>query len=175
MASAIVVTADSTELTVGEATRVSATVTDADSDPVAGALVLFSTDSREKVTDADGSASVEFTATEAGTFSVTATVVEVRGGLNDTVDTALSGSVTITVSAPAPTEPVTLSASFTVWTGPSTMAAQAFAGVDVTIWRWSGTAWELYASALPEALRVNYALEPMDILFNAGETVTVEA
>ena len=122
-----------------------------------------------------------FTATEDGTFSVTATVVEVRGGLDDTVDTALSGSVTITVGEPAPEtvtpEPVTvtLSASFTVWTGPSTTAAQAFAGVDVTIWRWSGTAWELYASALPEALRVNYALEPMDILFNAGETVTVEA
>ena len=164
-----------------KSTRVSATVTDADGAAVAGALVRFSIDSREKVTDADGSASVEFMATEAGTFSVTATVVEVRGGLDDTVDTALSGVVTITVSEPAPepvtTEPetVTVYASFTVWTGPSTMAAQAFAGVDVTIWRWSGTAWELYASALPEALRVNYALEPMDVLFNAGETVTVDA
>ena len=70
---------------------------------------------------------------------------------------------------------LTLSASFTVWTGPSTTAAQAFAGVDVTIWRWSGTAWELYAGALPEALRVNYALEPMNVLYNAGAAVTVEA
>ena len=174
VASKIVVSADSTELTVGESTRVSATATDANGAAVAGALVRFSGSSREKVTDADGSASAEFMATEAGTFSVTATVVEVRGGLDDTVDTAVSGSVTITVSEPAPA-PGTVDASFTVWTGPSTMAAQAFAGVDVTIWRWSGTAWELYASALPEALRVNYALEPMDVLFNAGETVTIEA
>ena len=88
VASAIVVTADSTELTVGGSTRVSATVTDADGAAVAGALVRFSIDSREKVTDADGSVSAEFMATEAGTFSVTATVVQVRGGLDETVDTA---------------------------------------------------------------------------------------
>ena len=176
VASAIVVTADSTELTVGGSTRVSATVTDADDAAVAGALVRFSIDSREKVTDADGSVSAEFMATEAGTFSVTATVVEVRGGLDDTVDTAVSGSVTITVSEPAPEpETVTVNAGFTGWGGSSTTAAQAFAGVDVTIWRWSGTAWELYASALPESLRVNYALEPLDGLFNAGAAVTVEA
>ena len=180
VASAIVVTADSTELTVGGSTRVSATVTDADGAAVAGALVRFSIDSREKVTNADGSASAEFMATEAGTFSVMATVVVVRGGLDDTVDTAVSGSVTITVSEPAPapepeTETVTVNAGFTGWGGSSTTAAQAFAGVDVTIWRWSGTAWELYASALPESLRVNYALEPLDGLFNAGAAVTVEA
>ena len=88
----------------------------------------------------------------------------------------LNGSVTITVSEPAPEpETVTVNAGFTGWGGSSTTAAQAFAGMDVTIWRWSGTAWELYASALPESLRVNYALEPLDGLFNAGAAVTVEA
>ena len=203
---------------------------DANGDPVAGALVRFSIDSREKVTDADGSVSAVFTATEAGTFSVTATVVEVRGGLDTTVDTAVSGSVTITVAAPEPVTPdpvtpdpvtpdagdagasdagasdagasdagasdagasdagasdagasdagasdaVTLNPSFTVWTGSSTTAAQAFAGLDVSIWRWSGTAWEIYSTALPESLRVNYALEPNDVLFNAGAAVTVQA
>ena len=75
---------------------------------------------------------------------------------------------------PEPTV-VTLNPSFTVWTGSSTTAAQAFAGLDVSIWRWSGTAWELYSTALPESLRVNYALEPNNILFNAGAAVTVQA
>ena len=217
VANAVVVTAGSTELAMGESTRVSATVMDADGDPVAGARVRFSEgpaltaiDGNVKTTGADGSASAVFTAVEAGDFAVTATVVELTQG--QIVDTAVSGSVTITVAAPEPVtpepvtpepvtpepvtpepvtpepvtpepvtpepvtpEPVTLNPSYTVWTGSSTTAAQAFAGLDVSIWRWSGTAWELYSTALPESLRVNYALEPNDVLFNAGAAVTVQA
>ena len=197
VAATVVVTAGSTELAMGESTRVSATVMDADGDPVAGARVRFSegpaltaVDSTVQTTGADGSASAVFTAVEAGDFAVTATVVELTEG--QVVNTAVSGSVTITVAAPEPVtpepvtpepvtpepvtpEPVTLNPSYTVWTGSSTTAAQAFAGLDVSIWRWSGTAWELYSTDLPESLRVNYALEPNDVLFNAGAAVTVQA
>jgi hypothetical protein len=175
----VAVAATSTSLTVGDSTTVTATVTNDDDSVGAGAtgrwsegVAVATVTSNVKTTDATGATSTTYTADAAGDTVVTFTVVSLTGGI--VVDTAVSGSVTISATAPAVAEPaaptiaeqLSATSGYAAWIGAeASTAAAIFADTTSAsiIWHWNGTAWESYATLaggveLPGSVNFDVAL-----------------
>ena len=181
-AASVVIAATSTSLTVGDSTTVTATVTNDDDSVGAGAtgrwsegVAVSTVTSNVKTTDATGATSTTYTADAAGDTVVTFTVVSLTGGI--VVDTAVSGSVTISATAPVVPEPeapaaltiteqLSATSGYAAWIGSEASTASAIFA-DITsasiIWHWNGTAWESYATIaggteLPGSVNFDVAL-----------------
>jgi hypothetical protein len=178
----VAVAATATSLTVGDATTVTATVTKDDDSVGAGVtgrwsegVAVSTVTSNVKTTDATGATSTTYTADAAGDTVVTFTVVSLTGGI--VVDTAVSGSVTISATAPVVPEPeapaaltiteqLSATSGYAAWIGSEASTASAIFA-DITsasiIWHWNGTAWESYATIaggteLPGSVNFDVAL-----------------
>lgn len=181
-ATSVTVEAGATELAVGESTTVTATVLDQNSAALANAQVRFtegvgsaSIDSNVKLTNASGQASATFTADEPGNRLITATVVNITGGV--IVETSVSGSVNILVTGEAPTPTptpteLTLEAGgqFVFWQlGPAT-ASQVFATVKIA-WLWDPDAFS-WTSFIPQLGITDFDIADGDFLWVVAFTAT---
>ncbi len=162
--SAVVVTATATELLLGSATTVSAAVTLTDGSAGGGVNGIWSegtavaaVPSNVTATSPAGISEITFTGDEVGVRAVTFTVVNLQGGV--VIETAVKGTVNITVSAPEVVEEVvevvsgvagltseTGFSAYIVSTG--TTATELSAGLSAAsiIWLWDGSAWIFFAA-----------------------------
>jgi hypothetical protein len=177
-ATAITVAASDDTVAVGQSILVTATVwNSADPpEPVGGVLVRFtdnpsvaSVDSNVKTTNLSGEATAIFTADELGTRSVTATVVNLVDGV--IVESALSGSVTVTVAAVGASG-LTSTSGFSAWVSEAdTTAAELLAALDgpTGIYKAVGSGFILYAvTSGGSVLGENYDITFGDVLFISG-------
>ena len=176
----VAVSAGATELAVGESTSVMATVTDQNGAALAGAQVRFTEnvatatiDGNVKLTNALGEASAVFTGSDVGVARITATVVNLVGGV--IVETSVTGSIDITVGGSTPevgasTRELALRAGgqFVFWSSGDATASAVFGDVKIA-WLFDENA-IVWTSFIPALGMVDFALVDGSVLWVVSDT-----
>ena len=168
-------------------TPLTATVSDINGNPLAGALVRFSeapaggevSQTFDFVTNAEGVASVNFSGDEPGVVVLTATLIDIVAG-QETV-TELTASVTITVVPLPASRSLTLARGWNnvTWSGAATPVAAAITAISGSVeavWAWDATvqAWKSFTPGAPAILNTLTALEPGQVLWIRLRRVNLE-
>ena len=169
----VAVSAGATELAVGESTSVMATVTDQNGAALADAQVRFTEnvatatiDGNVKLTNALGEASAVFTGSDVGVARITATVVNLVGGV--IVETSVTGSIDITVGASTRELALRAGGQFVFWSSGDATASAVFGDVKIA-WLFDENA-IVWTSFIPALGMVDFALVDGSVLWVVSDT-----
>ena len=170
---AVAVSAGATELAVGESTSVMATVTDQNGAALADALVRFTEnvatatiDGNPKLTNALGEASAVFTGSDVGVARITATVVNIVGGV--IVETSVTDSIDITVGGSTRELALRAGGQFLFWSSGDATASAVFGDVKIA-WQFDENA-IVWTSFIPALGMVDFALVDGSVLWVVSDT-----
>lgn len=159
-------------------TPLTATVTDINGAPLAGALVRFTeaptgegvAQAMDFVTDANGLAPANFSGDEAGDFILSATVIDIVAGQE--AITVLTASVRITVLPRPTSRSLALARAWNnvTWTGAETPVAEAITAISASVeavWAWDSPSqsWRSFTPGALPILNTLTTLEPGQVFW----------